>query len=492
MSQFQDTDNRNANVQEFSVSEISGLVKRQIEDGFAHIRVRAELGRVSRPASGHLYLDLKDEKAVLSGVIWKGTAQKLPLQPEQGLEVICTGKLTTFAGQSKYQMIIEYMEPAGVGALMALLEERKKKLTAEGLFEPSRKKMLPFLPQTIGVVTSPSGAVIRDIIHRLEDRFPRHVLVWPVRVQGENCAEEVSRAIASFNAIKPGGTTPRPDILIVARGGGSFEDLWGFNEEIVVRTVAQSDIPIISAIGHETDTTLIDFAADIRAPTPTAAAEMAVPVKADLTTGLMDLTRRMMRSSHAVLTTRRDHLTGLSRGMPRLEDILAIPRQLFDSISSRLGRALTANLTRQLAQFELIAGGLSFKPMLGHIRQSRQSISGLDHRAALAGDRQIKDASQKLAAVSKQLDLLSYESVLERGFALVLDAQGVPLRQASKVKLGSLLDIHLAKGDKLGARVETTSTAEESVRKGPKNASKSKNERTKNKTKNSQQGKLFE
>ena len=492
MSQFQDTDNRNANVQEFSVSEISGLVKRQIEDGFAYIRVRAELGRVSRPASGHLYLDLKDEKAVLSGVIWKGTAQKLPLQPEQGLEVICTGKLTTFAGQSKYQMIIEYMEPAGVGALMALLEERKKKLTAEGLFEPSRKKTLPFLPQTIGVVTSPSGAVIRDIIHRLEDRFPRHVLVWPVRVQGENCAEEVSRAIAGFNAIKPGGTTPRPDILIVARGGGSFEDLWGFNEEIVVRTVAQSDIPIISAIGHETDTTLIDFAADIRAPTPTAAAEMAVPVRADLTAGLMDLTRRMMRSNHAVLTTRRDRLTGLSRGMPRLEDILAIPRQLFDSISSRLGRALTANLTSQQAQFERIAGGLSFKPMLGHIRQSRQSISGLHHRAALAGDRQIKDAAQKLAAVSKQLDLLSYESVLERGFALVLDAQGVPLRQASKVKLGSLLDIHLAEGDKLGARVETTSTAEESVKKRPKHASKSKNEKTKNETKNSQQGKLFE
>ena len=492
MSQFQDTDNRNANVQEFSVSEISGLVKRQIEDGFAHIRVRAELGRVSRPASGHLYLDLKDEKAVLSGVIWKGTAQKLPLQPEQGLEVICTGKLTTFAGQSKYQMIIEYMEPAGVGALMALLEERKKKLTAEGLFEPSRKKTLPFLPQTIGVVTSPSGAVIRDIIHRLEDRFPRHVLVWPVRVQGENCAEEVSRAIAGFNAIKPGGTTPRPDILIVARGGGSFEDLWGFNEEIVVRTVAQSDIPIISAIGHETDTTLIDFAADIRAPTPTAAAEMAVPVRADLTAGLMDLTRRMMRSSHAVLTTRRDNLTGLSRGMPRLEDILAIPRQLFDSISSRLGRALTANLTSQQAQFERIEGGLSFKPMLGHIRQSLQSISGLHHRAALAGDRQIKDAAQKLAAVSKQLDLLSYGSILERGFALVLDSQGVPLRKASKVKLGSLLDIHLAKGDKLGARVEIISTAEETVKKRPKHASKSKNEKTKNETKNSQQGKLFE
>ena len=259
-----------------------------------------------------------------------------------------------------------------------------------------------------------------------------------------------------------------------------------------MRTVAQSDIPIISAIGHETDTTLIDFAADIRAPTPTAAAEMAVPVRADLTAGLMDFTRRMMRSSHAVLTTRRDRLTGLSRGIPHLEDILAIPRQLFDSISSRLGRALTANLTSQQAQFERIAGGLSFKPMLGHIRQSRRSISGLHHRAALAGNRQIKDAVQKLAAVSKQLDLLSYESVLERGFALVLDAQGVPLRQASKVKLGSLLDIHLAKGDKLGARVETTSTAEETVKKRPKNASKSKNEKTKNKTKKSQQGKLFE
>ena len=497
MSQFQETENRNANVQEFSVSEISGLVKRQIEDGFAHIRVRAELGRVSRPASGHLYLDLKDEKAVLSGVIWKGTAQKLPLQPEQGLEVICTGKLTTFAGQSKYQMIIEYMEPAGVGALMALLEERKKKLTAEGLFEPARKKMLPFLPQTIGVVTSPSGAVIRDIIHRLEDRFPRHVLVWPVRVQGENCADEVSRAIAGFNAIKLGGATPRPDLLIVARGGGSFEDLWGFNEEIVVRTVAQSDIPVISAIGHETDTTLIDFVADIRAPTPTAAAEMAVPVRADLTSGLMDLTRRMMRSSHTIITTRRDRLTGLSRGMPRLEDILAIPRQLFDSIASRLARALTANLTNQKAQFDRIAVGLSFRPMLRHVHQSRQNINGLQHRAALAGERKIKDAAQKLAALSKQLDLLSHESVLDRGFALVLDEQGVPLRQASKAKIGSLLDIHLAKGEKLGARVEETPSAKESAKHKSKSASdldkeKPRNEKAKNETKTSQQGKLFE
>ena len=500
MSQFRETDNRNANVQEFSVSEISGLVKRQIEDGFAHIRVRAELGRVSRPASGHLYLDLKDEKAVLSGVIWKGAAQKLPLQPEQGLEVICTGKLTTFSGQSKYQMIIDYMEPAGVGALMALLEERKKKLTAEGLFEPGRKKTLPFLPETIGVVTSPSGAVIRDIIHRLEDRFPRHVLVWPVRVQGENCAEEVSRAIAGFNAIKPGGQTPRPDLLIVARGGGSFEDLWGFNEEIVVRTVAQSDIPVISAIGHETDTTLIDFAADIRAPTPTAAAEMAVPVRADLLAGLMDLSRRLMRSSHAVMTTRRDRLSGLSRGMPRLEDILAIPRQQFDAIAGRLGRALAANLTNQKAQFDRMSAGLSFRPVLGHIHQSRQNIKALQHRAALAEAGKMKEAAQKLAALSKQLDLLSHESVLARGFALVLDETGMPLRQAAQVTAGSLLDIHLSKGETLAARVETASPVKQPPKKLEKSPIKKdtvkkdtvKKDAVKNETKTAQQGKLFE
>jgi len=260
-----------SNVAEFSVSEISFSIKRTMEDTFGYVRVRGELGRISRPGSGHIYLDLKDDRAVLSGVIWRGVASKLKIQPEQGLEVIATGKITTFPGQSKYQMVIDALEPAGAGALMALLEERKKKLAAEGLFAEERKRPLPSLPKTIGVVTSPSGAVIRDILHRIADRFPLHVLVWPVRVQGETCGAEVANGIRGFNALDPNGPVPRPDLLIVARGGGSIEDLWGFNEEAVVRAAADSAIPLISAVGHETDTTLIDHAADWRAPTPTAA-----------------------------------------------------------------------------------------------------------------------------------------------------------------------------------------------------------------------------
>ncbi len=270
------------NAHEFTVSEISGAVKRVIEGEFGRVRIRGEVGRVSRPRSGHLYLDLKDDRNVLSGVVWKGVAGRLATQPEEGMEVVASGRLTTFGGQSKYQMVIEDIRPAGVGALMAMLEKRKAALAAEGLFDAARKRPLPFLPDVIGVVTSPSGAVIRDILHRLRDRFPRRVLVWPVAVQGARCAPEVVRAIEGFNRMTPGGALPRPDLLIVARGGGSIEDLWGFNEETVARVAAASEIPLISAVGHETDTTLIDFVSDQRAPTPTAAAELAVPVRLEL------------------------------------------------------------------------------------------------------------------------------------------------------------------------------------------------------------------
>ncbi|MCB1369283.1 MAG: exodeoxyribonuclease VII large subunit, partial [Rhodobacteraceae bacterium] len=280
------------NAPEFTVSEISGAVKRVIEGEFGRVRVRGEIGRVSRPASGHLYLDLKDDRAVLAAVIWKGTVRGLAVLPEEGMEVVCTGRLTTFPGSSRYQMIIEDLAPAGIGALMAMLEKRRAALAAEGLFDESRKRPLPYLPEVIGVVTSPSGAVIRDILHRLRERFPRPVLIWPVTVQGEKCAAEVAAAIRAFNALTPGGPVPRPDVLIVARGGGSLEDLWGFNEEIVVRAAAESAIPLISAVGHETDTTLIDFASDRRAPTPTAAAEMAVPVRLDRLAGRAGLEER--------------------------------------------------------------------------------------------------------------------------------------------------------------------------------------------------------
>ena len=269
------------NTLELSVSELSESIKGLIENNFEYVRVRGEIGRVSKPASGHIYFDLKDSDSVISGIIWKGNALKLDIRPEEGLEVICTGKVTTYKGQSKYQIIVDKVEAAGIGALMALLEKRKKILEAEGLFSDRYKKAIPYLPKTIGVITSPSGAVIRDIIHRLQERFPLHVIVWPVRVQGETCPEEVVDAIEGFHLVDQSNIS-RPDVIIIARGGGSLEDLWGFNDESVARAVFNSKIPIISAIGHETDNTLIDLVSDLRAPTPTAAAEKAVPVKEHL------------------------------------------------------------------------------------------------------------------------------------------------------------------------------------------------------------------
>ncbi len=446
------------NLTEYSVSELSGAVKKSIEEGFGYVRVRGELGRVSRPQSGHLYVDLKDEKAVLAAVIWKGVAQKMKIQPEQGLEVICTGKLTTFPGQSRYQLVIDHIEPAGIGALMALLEERKKMLAAEGLFDDARKKPIPYLPDVIGVITSPSGAVIRDILHRLKDRFPRPVLVWPVRVQGETCAQEVAQAIAGFNALKAGGDIARPDVLIIARGGGSLEDLWGFNEEIVARTVAQSDIPIISAVGHETDVTLVDFVADLRAPTPTAAAEMAVPVRAELQAQILDLGKRQLRGGAQLLQNRRQQLDGLSRGLPKLEDILAVPRQKLDYLRERLDLALTRQTEKQKARLDQFTQRLSLRMVAQsltshqtrvqdfHGRLKRRQLDGLNQRYA------------KLAAISKQLDLLSHESVLARGFALVMDASGQAVRKAAQVPVGSAVTIHLAQNEQLKADITDAKT----------------------------------
>ncbi|MBO6827913.1 MAG: exodeoxyribonuclease VII large subunit, partial [Sneathiella sp.] len=305
-----------SNIHEFTVSELSNALKRTVEDTYGRVRVRAEISGLKQAASGHVYLALKDDKSVLDGVMWRGSAQKLNFRPEDGLEVVCTGKLTTYPGRSKYQMVIDSMEPAGVGALMALLEERKRKLAAEGLFSPERKKQLPYLPQTIGVVTSPTGAVIRDILHRLRDRFPTHVLLWPVLVQGETAAEQVATAIHGFNNLTGEDKgLPRPDLIIVARGGGSLEDLWAFNEEVVVRAAAESRIPLISAVGHETDTTLIDYASDRRAPTPTAAAEMAVPVRSELLAYVEDMDRRIRRGLTRSISEKRDRLQGLSRGL---------------------------------------------------------------------------------------------------------------------------------------------------------------------------------
>lgn len=451
------------NLVELTVSELSGQVKRLVEDSFGRVRVRGELGRVSRPASGHVYFDVKDDKAVLSGVMWKGTVQKLAMQPEQGLEVVVTGKLTTFAGQSRYQMVVEAMEPAGEGALMALLEARKKQLAAEGLFDAARKQPIPYLPETIGVITSPSGAVIRDILHRLADRFPRHVLVWPVRVQGESCAEEVAKAIAGFNALPKeetsGDTIKRPDVLIVARGGGSLEDLWGFNEEIVARTAAQSDIPLISAVGHETDTTLIDFAADRRAPTPTAAAEMAVPVRADLMAQINDFETRLLRAETRRVEQARNHLDGLARGLPKLEDMLALPAQRLDAVAQRLGGGLQANINKQSARLANSAARLTPAALQTRLRLAAERLGALMARAGRQMQTTIDKQQAGLAALSRQLRLLSYENVLERGFALVLDETGKPLRAAAQANPGSLLDIRLAAEQRVAARVESGGAA---------------------------------
>ncbi len=332
------------NLPEFTVSELSQALKRTVEDTYPYVRVRGEISGFKRAASGHLYLALKDESAVLDGVCWRGVAGRLGIKPEDGMEVVCTGKLTTYPGRSKYQIVIEAMELAGEGALLKLLEDRRKKLAAEGLFDEARKKPLPFLPDVIGVVTSPTGAVIRDILHRLQDRFPRHVLLWPVLVQGETAAAQVAAAIEGFNRIAPGGPVPRPDVLIVARGGGSLEDLWAFNEEIVVRAAANSDIPLISAVGHETDTTLIDFASDRRAPTPTAAAEMAVPVRADLQAMVLDNARRLVTGMQRLMDDRRVRLEGFARGLPDLDSLLGTWNQRLDTAAERLVNAARAVL----------------------------------------------------------------------------------------------------------------------------------------------------
>jgi exodeoxyribonuclease VII large subunit len=358
------------NQPEYTVSELSGAVKRVIEGEFGLVRVRGEVGRVSRPASGHLYFDLKDDRSVIAAITWKGQAARLQVRPEEGMEVVATGRMTTFPGQSKYQLIVDDLAPAGAGALMAMLEKRRAALQAEGLFDPARKKPIPYLPRVIGVVTSPSGAVIRDILHRLRDRFPRHVLVWPVAVQGQDCAAQVAAAIRGFNAIAPGGPIPRPDVLIVARGGGSLEDLWGFNEEVVVRAAAGSAIPLISAVGHETDTTLIDFAADLRAPTPTAAAELAVPVRLDLLAAVDALGARLIRGVGQGVSLRRQRLRDLARALPRVEVLVAGPRQRLDAGALRLGAALGQAVARRQRDFDRL--GARLQPLVLRAGLARQ------------------------------------------------------------------------------------------------------------------------
>lgn len=431
------------NQPEYSVSEIAGAIKRTVEETFGYVRVRGEISKASvNAASGHCYLSLKDEKAVLDAVIWKGTMGKLAHKPQGGMEVIATGKLTTYPGSSKYQLVIESLEPAGIGALMAMLEARKKQLAAEGLFAAERKKPLPFLPTTIGIVTSPTGAVIRDILHRLADRFPRHVLLWPVPVQGQGAAEKIAAAIEGFNALpvvsreslvvsagRSGLRTQdsgliRPDVIIVARGGGSIEDLWAFNEEIVVRAAANSKIPLISAVGHETDTTLIDYASDMRAPTPTAAAELAVPVRAELLTRIEQLYAAKNAGMRHYLARRGERIEGLARGLPRPQQLVAVMEQALDGITERLALALPRILQSRIDKLERLMAGLSPRALREMLLRQEQRVN---HAASM-------------------LESLNVLSVLKRGFVLVKDSAGALVKSAAAMPENGALSLHFHDG----------------------------------------------
>jgi len=477
------------NIPEWSVSELSAALKRTVEDAYGFVRVRGEISGYRGPhSSGHCYFALKDEGARIDAVIWKGVFGRIRFKPEEGLEVIATGRLTTYPGRSSYQIVIDSLEPAGVGALMALLEERKKKLAAEGLFDEARKQLLPYLPDVIGVVTSPTGAVIRDILHRLSDRFPRHVVVWPVRVQGEGSAEEVAAAIRGFNELPEGGAIPRPDLLIVARGGGSIEDLWSFNEEIVVRAAADSMIPLISAVGHETDVTLIDFVSDRRAPTPTAAAEMAVPVKSELIARIENCARRAFACWSRGQDHRRTELRAAARALPSADTLLAIPRQRLDACADRLPRALRANAQVHHTDFSRIAGRLTpqllrvgverqrarFAAAAGllaaslrhnaeaqrtRIARARERVETLMQRAARAAAGLIDRRLDRLERAGQLLGALSYHGVLARGFALVRGPDNQPLRTAAGVATGMRLDIEFQDGH-VGAIAATGATGQ--------------------------------
>ncbi len=493
-------DDAQTNAPELTVAELSNALKRTIEDRFGYVRVRGEISNYRGPhSSGHCYFSLKDQAARIDAVIWKGTFTRLRTKPQEGLEVIATGKVTTFPGKSAYQIVIEALEPAGVGALMALLEERRRKLAAEGLFDAARKQLLPYLPRLIGVVTSPTGAVIRDILHRLAERFPCHVLVWPVRVQGESSAEEVAAAIRGFNALPEEGPLRQPDVMIVARGGGSLEDLWSFNEEIVVRAAAESLVPLIAAVGHETDWTLIDHAADLRAPTPTAAAEKAVPVRAELLAEVADLGRRHAGAMFRLVERHRASLRALVRAMPQGEALVALPRQRLDTASTRLAAAISKaqdrrriglsglahRLSRQSPHARLAKTGERVAALEQRLRRAlstaherrtqslahagarlgaarstyaqlarervvsaRQRLESLSGRLAHGITRRLTLERGRIATLGQLLGTLGYRQVLARGFALVRDEDGKPVRLAASIAEGAKLDLEFSDGHK--------------------------------------------
>ncbi len=413
------------NAQAMSVSELSSALKRAVEDRFGHVRVRGELSGFKRAASGHIYFSLKDENARLDAVMWKGGAARLQFAPEDGLEVVATGKLTTYAGRSNYQIVVESLEVAGEGAMMLLFEKLKARLAAEGLFATERKKAMPSLPRVIGVVTSPTGAVIRDILHRLADRFPTHVIVWPVLVQGEGAAAQIARAVNGFSAMSEDGPSPRPDLVIVARGGGSIEDLWAFNEEAVVRAVAGCSIPIISAVGHETDTTLCDFAADLRAPTPTAAAEIAVPVRSELLQRIGQISLRMGSAVRRHVDRASERLEAQRRLLPKLTDLAAPHQQRTDELAERLRQSLSGRINRVQLAFAGPARMLSPRLLV----------------------RQIDQGQQRLDALVRLTGSLHPEAPLKRGFARVTDSHGKTVTNREAAIAAANVGLRFADGE---------------------------------------------
>jgi exodeoxyribonuclease VII large subunit len=436
------------NLPEYTVGELSTALKRSIEQTFSYVRVRGEISGWKRHSSGHCYLSLKDEEAVLDAVCWRNTASRLSVKPEDGMEVVCAGRLTTYPGRSKYQLVIDSMELAGVGALLKLLEERKARLAAEGLFAEERKKKLPFLPEIIGVVTSPTGAVIRDILHRLNDRFPRRVLLWPVSVQGDGAAAQVAAAIEGFNRLAPGGPVPRPDLLIVARGGGSLEDLMAFNEEIVVRAAAASRIPLISAVGHETDTTLIDYASDRRAPTPSAAAEMAVPVRLDL---LGELDAKGMRHSTGIarsLAERRMRLERDARGLPDARSLIETAQQRLDDRAERLAVSLKQMGRLRGQQLDGLGKRLNRDALLLMLERARVQLDDLPLRHRQSMRRFLERERTLLDGLAGRLQNYwnAQQQVLERGYVRVRDAAGTMLVSAESVSPGTTLSLEFHDG----------------------------------------------
>lgn len=448
------------NVLELSVSEISGKLKRLVEDTFGRVRVRGEITGYRGPhSSGHMYFALKDERARIEAVAWKGVAGRLKHRPEEGMEVIATGKLTTYPGSSKYQIVIETIEPAGAGALMALLEERKKKLAAEGLFAAERKQLIPYMPKVIGVITSPTGAVIRDVLHRISDRFPLHVLVWPCRVQGETSGSEVSYAVHGFNALDENSAIPKPDVIVIARGGGSIEDLWGFNDEALIRAVAESDIPIISAVGHETDWTLVDLAADVRAPTPTAAAEMAVPVQADLEAQLANLKARLVTGLSRKLDGARSDLKAASRGLPTQDTLFANARRRMDEASARLSNGLTAAVQAKRIDLANYVGRLNPNLLRPLAVQKSQQLENANKRLYQAVLNMREQRKTRFANAARLLESYSYTKTLERGFVVVRDEANKVVTLAKDVAGDMAHELEFADGKvnmaTIGAQVST-------------------------------------